>query len=945
MPPTPTKIILRPDAIGFYNLGSRVPWTTNTGVPIWSAIDEANSDGDTTYVYSSEPGPFTVNFDDCFTRAYVRPVRVGSATLVATCRLDGAIPTRFKFRLRHLGVDYDSDEYEITSNTYIEIAHVYHQIPNGQGWTAVGLNGLEAGIVYVSGGSELRCTKLELQVHVEPYTHQTLAPVADSAAPNHQQWDNFPGTTVPATSVGRFDGDQSYIHSSTLWDSKDTPVDGILYSVYGFAQNDVYAVGGIGSIVHWDGSDWSTISTGIGSLSDYNLYGVWGDSPTSVFVVGEMGTVLYWDGLYWTQMLSGVAADLFGVWGSSATDVYAVGVNGTIIHWNGAVWSTMASGVLNNLNDVWVAGVNQVYACGANGVIVYYDGIVWATQPSGVIWELHSLWGSAVNNVYAVGQTGTILNYDGFNWNPQVSGTLLELRGVCGDASTTDRVAVGDDGIALRWTGTAWVEQPTHQTNDLFDVWGTLSTNIFAVGDIGTSLVYEEAEWEPIYVFTLSNVVTPLKPPIVDNVQVSCIVKNTADTPAHAGVVIRSAGTDYYGAHGTAGWIIPPDGVWHIIEEELLNDPSTGWPSGAPGSTGWTSAEADLLEAGIINFGGSLRCTSIGVETFQKNTPITTHDMFPTADGYHQQLPALVPGAGESPWQDIDEDPPDYAASYIGADADAAESLLYGSFVVGPSIGALPAGEQVYALEARLTMRLGPSTTSTLVAPILRYNNETYIGRTFPVNNTAGSWFDIKEDFYTSPFTGNPWTVADIDATEYGMVILEGEAYLTRLRVQIQTAPEFITAAPGATDLQLTDLAATPITGYIDRSTVDGTMYAVRDFAIGTGGFNPAAPATVVPVNTADVALVNELYRGRIERITYDTTNYPVNPQEVTYWCRVPKDVAIDTIGEIGLFAQIIWSPIPAEIGSWFMFALAHIPCQCRHPKTVHLHRLKIEYP
>jgi len=911
---------------------------------MWDSINEANSDGDTTYVYATESGPFTVNFDDCFTRAYVRPVRISGATLVATCRVNGALPTRFKFRLRHLGVDYDTDEYEITSNTYVEMAHVYHQIPNGQGWTAVGLNGLEAGLVYESG-SELRCTKLELQVHVEPYAHQTLSPSDVTSAPNHQQWANFPGTTGAHVSVGRYDGDQSYIHSSTLWAAKDTGLDWILHSVYGFAEDDVFAVGTEGTIVYWNGTDWDPIDTGITSLREYNLHSVWGTSATDLFVVGEFGTILYWDGVTWSQMTSGVTDDLYGVWGTSTSDVYVVGVTGTVLHYNGVAWSSMASGVLNNLNDVWGAGVNQVYACGSNGTILYYDGISWATQPSGVIWELHSLWGDAVNNVYVVGRAGTILNYDGFNWNPQTSGTLLELRGVWGDTATTDRVAVGHDGIALRWTGTAWIEQPTHQTNDLLDVWGTLSTNIFAVGEVGTSLVYEEKEWEPISVFELTDIQTPLKPPNIDKVQVSCVVKNIADTPAQAAVVLRSAGTDYYGAHGTDGWVIPPDNVWHLVEEEFLNDPNTGWPSGSPGYTAWTSAEADLMEAGIINFGGNLRCTSIGAETFQKYTPLTTHDMFPTADGYHQQLPALVPGAGESPWQDIDEDPPDYAASYIGADADAAESLLYGSFTVGPSIGALPAGEQVYALEVRLTLRLGTATTSALVAPILRYNNETYIGRTFPINNTGANWFAIKQDFYTSPFTGSPWTVAEIDATEYGMVILEGEAFLTQLRTQIQTAPDFVTSTPDPTDLQLTDLAETPVTGYIDRSKTDGTIYAIRDFAIGTGGYNPTTPTTVVPVNTADTALANEIYRGRIERITYDTTNYPVDPWEVTYWCRVPKDVAIEAIGEIGLFAEIIWSPIPAEVGTWFMFALAHMPCQCRHPKTVHLYRLKIEYP
>ena len=122
----------------------------------------------------------------------------------------------------------------------------------------------------------------------------------------------------------------------------------------------------------------------------------------------------------------------------------------------------------------------------------------------------------------------------------------------------------------------------------------------------------------------------------------------------------------------------------------------------------------------------------------------------------------------------------------------------------------------------------------------------------------------------------------------------------------------------------------------------DGTIYAPVEFAVGTGGFNPVVPTTVIPVSTAAVALANEVYRDRIQRITYDTTNYPVDPWEVIYWCRVPRDVAVEAVGEVALFAEILWSPIPAEIGTSFMFALLHMPCQCRHKNTVHLYKLKV---
>jgi hypothetical protein len=143
----------------------------------------------------------------------------------------------------------------------------------------------------------------------------------------------------------------------------------------------------------------------------------------------------------------------------------------------------------------------------------------------------------------------------------------------------------------------------------------------------------------------------------------------------------------------------------------------------------------------------------------------------------------------------------------------------------------------------------------------------------------------------------------------------------------------------------MTDLATDPITGYITRSTSEGIIYAVTEFAIGTGGYNPLVPTTTYAVNPASTALSNEVYRAPISHLTSDLDNHPPNPWEVTYWCRVPRDVAIEAVGEVGLFAEIIWSPVPGEVGTKFLFALMNMPCQCRHSRTVHLYRLTVRYP
>ena len=62
-----------------------------------------------------------------------------------------------------------------------------------------------------------------------------------------------------------------------------------------------------------------------------NLTGVWGTSGTDVFAVGAGGTILHYNGTSWSSMTSGTTNTLSGVWGSSGTNIFAVGASGTIL--------------------------------------------------------------------------------------------------------------------------------------------------------------------------------------------------------------------------------------------------------------------------------------------------------------------------------------------------------------------------------------------------------------------------------------------------------------------------------------------------------------------------------------------------------------------------------------------------------------------------------------
>ena len=70
-------------------------------------------------------------------------------------------------------------------------------------------------------------------------------------------------------------------------------------------------------------------TTAIDSLGE-----VWGSSGSDVFAVGGGGFILHYNGTSWTAMDRITSNDLSGVWGSSGSDVFAVGFGGgTILHY------------------------------------------------------------------------------------------------------------------------------------------------------------------------------------------------------------------------------------------------------------------------------------------------------------------------------------------------------------------------------------------------------------------------------------------------------------------------------------------------------------------------------------------------------------------------------------------------------------------------------------
>ena len=204
---------------------------------------------------------------------------------------------------------------------------------------------------------------------------------------------------------------------------------------------------------------WDVLDPAVRAGESETLWDVWGDGLGNVFIVGQIGTILRYDGTEWTSYVSpenpAYGFDtLRGVWGTSATDVYVVGDSDSMasaLHYDGSLWTYM-SVTGSVLYDVWGFGSDDVYAVDEAGAVFRYDGVQWTEDDSGSSW----LWGisgftsNAVGLLYAVGESGTIVHYDGDDWNEMAGGTSEFLKSAWG-VSEDDLYAVGYAGTILKF--------------------------------------------------------------------------------------------------------------------------------------------------------------------------------------------------------------------------------------------------------------------------------------------------------------------------------------------------------------------------------------------------------------------------------------------------------------------------------------------------------------
>ncbi|MGC8118959.1 WD40/YVTN/BNR-like repeat-containing protein [Marinobacter sp. VGCF2001] len=150
-------------------------------------------------------------------------------------------------------------------------------------------------------------------------------------------------------------------------------------------NGEVFVAGDNGRIVHLctgpeaASKGWETMPVPVTTP----IHGLWGRDSQDLFAVGWMGTLLHYNGRQWT-LIQGAVVDheqeryqacaentpLFAIDGQPDGRAWAVGDEGRILHLDGDTWANEHSGVADNLRAVACAGNGIVYAAGLDGRVL-----------------------------------------------------------------------------------------------------------------------------------------------------------------------------------------------------------------------------------------------------------------------------------------------------------------------------------------------------------------------------------------------------------------------------------------------------------------------------------------------------------------------------------------------------------------------------------------------
>ncbi len=224
-----------------------------------------------------------------------------------------------------------------------------------------------------------------------------------------------------------------------------------LFGIFAFSSTDIWMSSGVP--VHGDGKTWKQyhlFDMGILNQNDGYLTKIWGKSSNDIYYVGTLGTIAHYQAGNWSKIESGTTTDLNDIWGyydvntQRSTVLAAVselfqgeGERRLLSIDEHSVRDTLGSPFQDKVSGVWFKNnYSPVYISG-NGVKEYKHQ-KWQKYSLST-WLMKIIRGNNTNDIFAVDGSPTVFHYNGINWEK-----VKEFPG-----SSINGIAVKDDIVVL----------------------------------------------------------------------------------------------------------------------------------------------------------------------------------------------------------------------------------------------------------------------------------------------------------------------------------------------------------------------------------------------------------------------------------------------------------------------------------------------------------------
>ena len=238
----------------------------------------------------------------------------------------------------------------------------------------------------------------------------------DSGSYNAARWDGEQWEMIKITPAGSW---PSYPHNA----------------IFALDSNDIWSA--TSAAYHWNGSVWEVFGVQNSNWEfDGYVRAIWGSSPEDVYFVGDNGSIVHYDGSGFTHIPTGINIDLLDVAGNSQGTIIATGYNqwgniGSVI----LQYSNSSVTLLYDMGDFYSSEYGVIYCTEFDGkqfLIGTTKGIVQYNPDSGestLITNDEIQWGDnaylavntiraqAPNDVVMVENWGGVVYYNGNTWN------------------------------------------------------------------------------------------------------------------------------------------------------------------------------------------------------------------------------------------------------------------------------------------------------------------------------------------------------------------------------------------------------------------------------------------------------------------------------------------------------------------------------------------------